>query len=525
MPFAGPSSEDVDAAPESKGGVVAGPVVDIRPGAVRGMWRGKPGEPGSSAAFLGIPFAKPPVGDLRFEAPEPPDPWEGVRDAVTYGPTPLRGPQPEVTLIPEPSVPGESTLNVNVFTPRPSDTEAKLPVLVWIHGGGYIAGSPASPWYDGRTFNRDGIVTVSVSYRLGFDGFGHIDGAPANRGVRDWIAALEWVRDNIAAFGGDPSRVTIAGQSAGGGAVLTLLGLPAAQHLFHAAWSMSGALGDVSRKRAEERADKLARLANVAPTRAGFASVDEETLLALQSDAASPGSRNRLAAVNLLLDEGPSWGPMVDGELLKQPTPDSIRAGVGADKPLVLGATDDEFTMLLDRAKGSLRFVPASLALGRLKLDRATRRAYVAANAEQHRKGTSALLGRYVSDRAFRSTVVRVAAARKAAKSDAPTWVYRFTWTSPAIGWACHCLDVPFWFDCLDADRVDALAGTAPPQELADAVHGAAVRLIGGEDPGWTAWSERPGATRMFGAASGTEVDPDGYASVRPLVPPEPPGL
>src|SRR5690606_21737199 len=141
----------------------------------------------------------------------------------------------------------------------------------------------------------------------------------------------------------------------------------------------------------------------------------------------------------------------------------------------------------------------------------------------QHRKGNAALVGRYVSDRAFRSTVVRVAAARTAAKSDAPTWVYRFTWTSPTIGWACHCLDVPFWFDCLDAERVDALAGAEPPQALADAVHGAAVRLIRGEDPGWTPWSARPGATRMFGAASGPEVDPDGYASVRPLVAEEPP--
>ena len=135
---------------------------------------------------------------------------------------------------------------------------AALPVLVYIHGGGFTGGSPASPWYDGRAFNRDGVVTVTVSYRLGFDGFGHIAGAPSNRGVRDWIAALEWVRDNIAAFGGDPSRVTIAGQSAGGGAVLTLLGMPAAQDLFHSAWALSGAIADVSRERARTLSAKLA---------------------------------------------------------------------------------------------------------------------------------------------------------------------------------------------------------------------------------------------------------------------------
>ena len=163
-------------------------------------------------------------------------------------PTAQRG-DPGVTLIPEP------------IGPRRVDAERErlhagagrrrmppLPVLVWIHGGGYFAGSPASPWYDGASFNRDGVVTVSISYRLGFDGFGWIADAPSNRGVRDWLLALQWVQDNIANFGGDPSRVTIAGQSAGGGAVLTLLGMPAAQHLFHSVWALSGATADVAHR-------------------------------------------------------------------------------------------------------------------------------------------------------------------------------------------------------------------------------------------------------------------------------------
>ena len=173
---------------------------------------------------------------------------------------------PGITLIPEPSIPGDATLNVNVFTPvpgRPGRRAARCSSTST--AAATSAGSPASPWYDGRAFNRDGVVTVTVSYRLGFDGFGHIAGAPSNRGVRDWLAALEWVRDNIAAFGGDPARVTIAGQSAGGGAVLTLLGMPAAQHLFHAVWALSGA----ARRRRPERARTLsAKLANLAGRRA-----------------------------------------------------------------------------------------------------------------------------------------------------------------------------------------------------------------------------------------------------------------
>ncbi len=164
-----------------------------------------------------------------------------------------------------------------MFTPSPARAEqgTGLPVLVWIHGGGYFAGSPASVWYDGRNFNRDDVVTVSISYRLGFDGFGWIEDAPSNRGVRDWLLALEWVQQNIAVFGGDPSRVTIAGQSAGGGAVLTLLGMEKAQHLFHGVYSISGALADVAATRAETFGRGLATAGGVEPTVAGFSSLSE----------------------------------------------------------------------------------------------------------------------------------------------------------------------------------------------------------------------------------------------------------
>lgn len=489
-----------------------GPVVTTRAGRVRGRWRGQPGERGASAEFLGIPFAKAPVGALRFAAPAPVEPWSDVRDAFEFGATAQRG-DPGITLIPEPSIPGDATLNVNVFTPAPAQTAA-LPVLVWIHGGGYISGSPASPWYDGRAFNRDGVVTATISYRLGFDGFGHIPGAPSNRGVRDWIAALEWVQDNIAAFGGDPSRVTIAGQSAGGGAVLTLLGMPGVQHLFHSVWALSGAVADVPAERARTAAARLAHLAGVQPTREGFASVPEETLLALQEKAGAPDSSDPLAPVHALLADGLPWGPMVDGDLLAQPTLDSLRAGVGADKPLVLGSTDDEFTMVMDDAKRLLRLLPATLGLAKLGLARGRRRTYLADNRPQRRKGTAAVLGRYVTDVVFRSEVVRVADAR----GTAPTWVYRFTWPSPTHGWALHCLDVPFWFDCLDEPHVIEIAGDAPPRRLADAVHGAAVALIRGDDPGWRAWSQTPGATRMFGTEASPDVVADGYASVRALL-------
>ncbi|WP_137845482.1 carboxylesterase family protein [Microbacterium sp. 2FI] len=496
---------------------VEAPVVTIAPGRVRGVWRGTPGTPDASAAFLGIPFAQPPVGALRFAAPVAPEPWAGIHEAVEYGATPQRG-DTGITLIPEPSVAGESTLNVNVFTPAPGAVDAALPVLVYIHGGGYTSGSPASPWYDGRSFNRDGVVTVSVSYRLGFDGFGHIPGAPSNRGVRDWLAALEWVRENIAAFGGDPDRVTIAGQSAGGGAVLTLLGMPAAQHLFRAVWSLSGALADISPERARTFSARIAHLAGVEATRDGFASVPEDRLRELQEKAASAGG-NPLAGIRSFLEEGLPWGPTIDGDLIARPTLDSLRAGVGADKHLVLGATDDEFTMITDGAKGKLRFVPISLALRPMGMDRETRKAYLEANGEQRAKGTAAMLGRFMTDRMFRSAVVRIADIRAARGGDPETWAYRFSWSSPKMGWAAHCLDVPFWFDCLDADGVTTITGDAPPPALAAAVHGSAVAFVRDGDPGWASWSGAPGTARVFGGdAALPEVSADAYRSVLALV-------
>lgn len=485
------------------------PIVTIAPGRVRGAWRD------GSAAFLGIPFAQAPVGELRFAAPVAPEPWDGVRDALAYGATAKREKPGEQTLIPEPAVAGDATLNVNVFTPAPGEPDAALPVLVYIHGGGFTEGSPASPWYDGAAFNRDGVVTVTISYRLGFDGFGHIAGAPGNRGVRDWLAALEWVRENIAAFGGDPARVTIAGQSAGGGAVLTLLGMPAAQGLFHAVWALSPALADVPAELARTLSAKLANLAGVAPTREGFASVPEARLFELQETAAKPESKDRLAVVHTLLEDGLMWGPMIDGDLITRPTVESLRAGVGADVPLVLGANDDEFTMVTDSVKNALRLIPASLALAQLKVDAATRQAYLAANGPQRRKGTAAVLGRYIGDVVFRSVVARVADAR----ADAATWAYRFAWSSPTIGWACHCLDVPFWFDCLGSEGVAALAGGDPPRALASALHGSAVSFIRDGEPGWPAWSAASGTTRVFGGdPSRPDVIADGYASVRALV-------
>ena len=338
----------------------------VEAGTTAGRVRGRRRDDGS-IAFLGIPFAEPPVGELRFAAPVPHRPWEGVRDALEFGATPKHHDPAEITLIPEPAIAGESTLNVNVFTP---DLAGAAPVLVYIHGGGYVAGSPASPWYDGAAFARDGIVTVVISYRLGFDGFGWIEDAPSNRAVRDQLLALEWVRDNIRSFGGDPSRVTIAGQSAGGSAVLTLMAVPAARGLFHAAYAMSAPDAVVTAERAERLGRRLAELGGVTPTRAGLATLDEYRVFELQDLTSKPADANPAAAAAQMLSDVLAWAPSIDGELLHERPLDAIRGGASSDIPLVIGATDDEFSMALDGAAKKLRWIPVGLALGRMGIPR-----------------------------------------------------------------------------------------------------------------------------------------------------------
>ena len=196
----------------------------------QGRLRGAPA--GYGYRFLGIPYARPPAETGRFAAPEPARPWDGVRDANTFGATALQL-EHGVSLAREPLVPGPDCLNLNVFTPVLAP--AGLPVLFWVHGGGFTGGSNASPWYNGANFARDGVVVVAINYRLGAEGFLLLPGAPPNRAVLDWVAALEWVQENIAVFGGDPAKVTIAGQSSGGGSCAALLAVPSARGLFRGA--------------------------------------------------------------------------------------------------------------------------------------------------------------------------------------------------------------------------------------------------------------------------------------------------
>ncbi len=483
-------------------------VVETRTGAVRGFWRTQ------SAAFLGIPFAEPPSGDLRFLAPVPVRPWSGVRDALRYGPTPQRKALAEITTIPEPSIPGDDILNLNVFTPRPkatSGSEAPLPVLVYIHGGGYIAGSPASPWYDGAAFNRDGVVTVTVSYRLGFDGFGWLPDAPPNRGILDWLLALEWVRDNIAQFGGDPARVTIAGQSAGGGAVMTLLTLPRARGLYTAAASISGVPSDIPLERAKRTTAALAERLGVTPDRSGFLRVAESDLLAAQGGGLrtlEKPTADDLLALMRSMDGSLPLGPVVDGELHPSPVEEGMRAGAGQDIPLLVGSTRQEFSAIARANRHLLEDHDVEPILEEVGLSPEAARRFAAALPDHH---PADVVGQYVSDVMFRRRIVDWLDLRR---ETAPTWAYDFAWPSTVSGVAEHCLDVPFIFDLLEDPDVTRVAGPEPPQSLADRVHAAFVGFVRDQHPGWPAYHDSK-SIMVFDTESATVSG--GYESARAL--------
>ena len=513
-------------------------VVDTQTGQVRGLCR-KSG----SYAFLGIPFAQAPVGDLRFMAPVPALPWQGVREATVYGPTPQRRPLSPDPWIPEPSYPGEDTLVLNVFTPAPGNPRTKLPVMVWIHGGSYEGGSPSSPWYDGQAFNERNVVTVSISYRVGFNGFGYVEGsdAPVNRGLLDQALALQWVKDNIAEFGGDPGRVTIAGQSAGGGSVLCHLASPFSVGLFSRAIAQSPAIGDRPLSQARLISAKLSHRLGVTPTLEGWRSVSEDHILdasvGLGQEISLPDDPIRFASATV---DGASFprdqwarimpfGPVFDSADPFLPT--SVMAatfrGAGFDVPLLIGCTRHEFTDVTS----SMRSVwneghDARSVLSKAGFPKLSTWAMLREFPELD-NDTTKVLGQLLTAGAFHLPMLNIVQARASARvasvcdietgvtmpaTKAGTWVYEFAWQKPSTGLADHCVDVPFVFNCLKDEHVAKVFGTdSPPRGLASAIQTDWVRFISVGDPGFPSWREGERG-RIYGSQSHS-----GVKSARPF--------
>jgi para-nitrobenzyl esterase len=454
---------------------------------------------GGVAVFRGIPFAEPPVGALRFAAPRPAQGWSGVREALAYGPPPPQGGHFGMDALSRDAA-GEDWLTVNVWSPDPGPG-AGLPVMVWIQGGGYEIGMSGLPEYDGGRLAGDcGVVVVTFNYRVGVEGFAQIEGAPANRGLLDQVAALEWVRGNIGVFGGDPDRVAVFGQSAGGGSVAALLAMDRAAGLFRRAVAQSVPGTFFSPELAADITAACAAGLGLRPTVADLSGVAPGRLsAAADTVGATMGQRARRwgrPAHRRIL-----FSPVIDGEVLAVTPWQALAGGAGRGVELLAGHTRDE-QRLFTAINGLLGEVSEEQAANALAVlapgpdgARRYRDAFPAAGPDE-------LYELVNSDWLFRMPSLRLAEAQTAAGGRAH--VYELAWPAPGMGGAlgaCHGLDVPLVFGNLDRGQPAVLIGEAPfPQAeaLSARMRAAWVSFAVHGDPGWPAYDTGQRLVQLF---------------------------
>ncbi|GAA0596039.1 carboxylesterase/lipase family protein [Streptomyces crystallinus] len=473
----------------------SGPWPEVRTGA--GAVRG--GLETGVAVFRGIPYAEPPVGALRLAAPRPVRGWDGVRTAAAYGPPPPQGGHFGMDALARDTV-GDDWLTVNVWSPEPGPG-AGLPVMVWIQGGAYVIGMSGLPEYDGgRLARENGVVVVTFNYRVGPEGFGHFEGAPANRGLLDQVAALEWVRDNIRAFGGDPDRVTVFGQSAGGGSVAALLAMPSAAGLFRRAVAQSVQGTFFSPELAADIASACAAELGLRPTVADLRAV-EPVRLSGAGDAVGAKMTQWAHRWGAVAHKSIPFAPVVDGDTLPATPWQALAEGAGRGIELLVGHTRDE-QRLFTALEGLLGQVTQEQAAAALDVyapgedgARRYRDGFPAASPDE-------LYELVQSDWTFRMPSLLLAQAQTTGGGQAH--VYELTWDAPGMGGAlgaCHGLDVPLVFGNLDRGQPALLIGEEPSQEAEElsarmradwtafATHG---------DPGWPAYENGERLVRLF---------------------------
>jgi para-nitrobenzyl esterase len=442
--------------------------------------------------FLGIPYAAAPAGERRFAPPAAAEPWTGTRNATVFGAT---APQPALhpahanlaPLIGPGWVPGDGDyLNLNVWTPDPGTRG--LPVMVYLHGGGFILGSGAAPAFDGTAFARDGVVLVTVNYRLGAEGFLALPGGSTNLGLRDQLAALRWVRDHIAGFGGNPDNVTLFGESAGGTSAAFLLHSPLATGLFRRAIVQSGH-DEMGRPLAltEKLTKALAARLGISPTTAAFRAVPIPTLLRAQ------GALLRNEPPDLRDENGVDPGhrralflPTTADDVL--PDPIGAPSTHSRDVALLIGTTLEEANL----GFGAEEFAgfDAKDAVAELGATWPEAEALLARHGLHDPSVTPA----QALTAAYTDLMFRAPSRRTARRHAGPTYVYEFAWRSPNHG-AAHGLDVPFVFDTTQACR--GLLGDAPPGALTRAMHQAWLAFATRGNPGWPQYDDGRKAMRF----------------------------
>jgi para-nitrobenzyl esterase len=488
-----------------------GPIVETSYGRVAGS------DSGTIKSFKGIPYARPPIGARRFRPPEPPEPWLGVLDATRPGRVSIQPSLPWLKFLNAGGASqSEDCLHLNVWSPG-LDT-GKRPVLVWIHGGGFLIGAGSTPIYEGRNLaERGDMVVVSINYRLGALGYVHLNGVGgagfeevSNPGVRDQIAALEWVRDNIAAFGGDPENVTVCGQSAGAMSIGALLGAPRARALMHRAILQSGAAANVlSQHQADTVADIfLSSLGVSSPHPNALANIPVEQILQAQ------GVTNRRLAslVELMV-----MMPCVDGSLITETPLEAVARGRTADIPLLVGTTLDEWKLftpvdsgvpalsessLHDRFERTLRALSRHAPEPRIAAGRYREALRSRGGSTSHFNVWSA----FQSSRVFHSPAADLLDAQAEGGGDG--FGYLFSWRPPALGRALgafHAIELPFIFGLNRRPGSVSLTGLAPfASKLSTRMQDAWISFARSGRPGhenlpeWDAYETASRATMRF---------------------------
>ncbi|HVM65627.1 MAG TPA: carboxylesterase family protein [Acidimicrobiales bacterium] len=438
-------------------------------------------EDGPLSVFLGVPFARGP----RWRAPEPAAPWAGTRDATAFGPAAPQGPG-FTTVLPLEDVAEwdeDGCLTLNVWAPSGA---SDLPVMVWFHGGSFMTGSSAMPLYNGaRLAAEQRMVVVSANYRLGALGYAPVAGR-TNVGVLDQLAALEWVRDHIAEFGGDPRQVTIFGESAGAGSVLHIVASPLARGLVRRAIAQSGATNFTP------TADQMADVADRIRRRVD---VDGPVAAIIEAQAA--------VLAELIPTRGVlPYHPTVDGDVV----PARPQAGLPADVDLLIGTTRDEMTLYVDdwELSDDKWRARAARALENLPLIDPGR--VIDAYADE--PSPARRWGAFRTDADMWLPCLDVAEAHPGT-----TFLYRFDWGAAApnerLG-ACHAIDLPFTFDTFDVGTWGAFVGAGPEAAtVGAALRGAWAAFARGEEP-WAAFEGTRRATMVFDGPRHAEDGEDG---------------
>ncbi len=475
--------------------------------------------------FKGVPYGASTAGANRFMPPQQPQAWTGVRDAFDYGPRAPQvvGGEPEEMLPTDPrEAQGEDCLVLNLWTPATGSGRAR-PVMVWFHGGGFANGSGSYSIYSGQELARKhDVVAISVNHRLNIMGYLYLAAYggkwanASNAGMLDAVRALEWVRDNIAAFGGDPRNVTVFGQSGGAGKVSTLMAMPAARGLFHRAIAESGAaLTSTPKAQAIRTTEQVLQRLNITPDQLDqLQKVPVEQLIAAMrpapgAPATGPGSG------------GLNFGPVVDGTSLPTNPFDPAAPAAAASVPFLTGTTATEVTFFTPDAQ--LRPIDDATLLTRVKellrVDdaRATEVIALYRRNQPNRENIDLFL-RMSTDNSFFRTGVETQAERKAAQRGAPVYMYRFEYYSPVREGrlrAMHCMEIPFVFDNLEAGKTFTGTGAAA-QKLADQMSAAWVAFARSGNPNhagipqWPAFNADQRPTMVFNSTESRLVNDPG---------------